>query len=97
MAKNKDVSERDIEPVNMEGIEPVSAGEAAKAPAPPAPVFTGEKRNFLVKLQHVPSWVVEATDPANAFEAYKQATGVISSEYQPEIIPSEAPLGRCAA
>ena len=52
--------------------------EAAAAPAEPEP-------NFEVSVQHGPTVRVYAKDAANAWEAYKTATGMISTSHQPEI------------
>lgn len=65
--------------------------------APPAPTVAGAPLpRFLVKLKDAPSWVVEAANAGEAWEAYRAAANVISSVNTPEITPTEEKLGRVA-
>ncbi len=45
----------------------------------------GTLKKFVVSVPDAPSWVVEAVDAANAFQAYKQAVGMISTPHEPTI------------
>jgi hypothetical protein len=77
----------------------------APPPAPPAPSI-GEVRpeappavapdgpRWRVDLTDAPSWVVVAPDAANAFEAYKAATYLLSSPHRPSIKQTNEPAGR---
>ena len=49
---------------------------------------------WLVKIEHAPGWVVEARSEFEAFDAYKQAVGILSTEHQPTCNRTAAPLGR---
>ncbi|VTS03306.1 hypothetical protein [Tuwongella immobilis] len=62
----------------------------------PQPTFTSQEKPWLVKVQEGPAWVVLATNEASAWAAYRQATGLISTPYQPEIgpMPPSTPVGR---
>jgi hypothetical protein len=60
---------------------------------PPVAVAAGPKR-FRVSLQNAPTWVVEATDEANAYQVYKKVVGVVSAPYEPEVNETQEELGR---
>lgn len=49
---------------------------------------------FLVQVKDAPSWVVRAPNQGYAFEAYKRASGMISTIYPPQVSRSDAPVGR---
>ncbi|MBY0523440.1 MAG: hypothetical protein K2R98_08570 [Gemmataceae bacterium] len=55
------------------------------APGLTAVPLAGHTGFYEVKLQHAPTVVVEASDPANAWEAYRKKLGVLNSEFSPEI------------
>lgn len=60
--------------------------------APPAVTTDGPR--WRVDLTDAPSWVVVAPDAANAFEAYKAATYLLSSPHRPSIKQTNEPAGR---
>ena len=64
--------------------------ELENAPAPEV----GPKPRFLVKLQHSPSWVVEAVSEAEAWGEYCKAANILRSDHKPEIMPTTDPVGR---
>jgi len=43
---------------------------------------------WQVTLKYAPTHVVRASDPANAWEQYRQEMGVITSEFRPEVSPA---------
>lgn len=65
--------------------------QSAKAPA--GPVFAPGRR-YLVTLKDAPSWVVEPEAGEHPWEAYRRATGVISSAHAPSITETDAPAGK---
>ncbi len=66
--------------------------ETMTAPATPHP-----KADFWeVRLPHGPTHVVEAKDPANAWEQFKKEMGVLGSEHQHECHPSSEENRRIA-
>jgi len=67
------------------------------AEAPSQPVSTGPAlKKFSVSLPGMPvgfeSVMVEAADPANAWEAFKAKTGVRKTEHEPKIAECSADL-----
>lgn len=68
--------------------------EAAPTPAPLPSGLVGPAITWRVDLTDAPSWIVLATDPANAWEAYRKASGVLSSIHQPTITPCSGVPGR---
>lgn len=66
---------------------------AAKSPAPVA-APPGTHPRWQVSLKDAASWVVEAPDASNAFDAYKRATGLLSTPHSPTITKTDAPVGR---
>jgi hypothetical protein len=72
----------------------VAAAEAKASPA--APDLSGPMRKFIVSLQYADTFVVEAPHESLAFEAYKRASGVIRSDYSPEVREAspDAKLGK---
>ena len=65
----------------------------AKVATQEAQGVAGPPRNWRVSVLHAPTWVVLATDRANAWEEYRKASGLISTQYQPVISESNEPLG----
>lgn len=73
----------------LAALESENAG--LKSAAPPA--FPPGRR-YLVTLRDAPSWVVEPQAGEHPWEAYRRATGVISSAHTPVITETEAPAGK---
>lgn len=67
-------------------LEASLSAERSKLPvaslAVPLPGHTGLYR---VDLEHSPSLIVEAPDPANAYETYKRRMGIITTEHAPAV------------
>src|SRR5688572_5682917 len=78
----------DVEPIDLQQLlaenARLKAELANREPSPAMPAEPTGPRKFRVELQHAPSWIVEAIDAANAWDAYKAAAGVIASDYTPE-------------
>lgn len=66
--------------------------------APPDIASVDPPGRFQVDLTDAPSWVVDAQSAAHAWDAYKSATGVISSIHAPSVsrVSEQTPLGRAA-
>lgn len=66
----------------------------AKAPEPES--YDGPVQKYVVRLKDNPPWVVAVPHPALAFEAYKQAVGIINTPHAPQVTkaPDGAELGR---
>jgi hypothetical protein len=92
--KNKD---KDHEAPDLpEGVPPVAEADHGPDPfsddQPPAkdePRALPGSGKFEVRLKHAPTLIVSAPDRANAWEAYKQKMGIITTEFSPEIMPVE--------
>jgi hypothetical protein len=66
--------------------------DKALAANPAAPVDGNPKQKYLVNIVNGPSWIVEATHPLFAEDAFKAATGLRSSAERPQISEYNGPL-----
>lgn len=68
--------------------------ENAKLRAASGLVDYAPGRRYLVKLKDAVSWVVEPAPGEHPYDAFRRVTGVLASVSQPEVSPTELPLGR---
>lgn len=54
----------------------------------------GPMHRWMVTLENAPTWIVEAVDSANAWDAYKRATGITGSQYTYKAAATNLPVGR---
>lgn len=64
----------------------VASQAVALAVAPPDTMPPGATGYWAVGLKYGPTHVVKAPDPANAWNRFREEMGVVTSEFQPEVV-----------
>ena len=68
--------------------------ENAKLRAASGLVDYAPGKRYLVKLKDAVSWVVEPAPGEHPYDTFRRVTGVLASTSQPEVSPTDLPIGR---